>query len=146
MAAQDGEGAGHRQKKKAMPLHEMLRRGLLPDGEVLRYKVCLLLSVPGLVRLFAVRFWTAILVITPFTSLSVQRQGKVHAVAVVDVAQQGLRLPNGHTVKGFSKFEDYAGSQAHRPCEFSLTLAGQRVQVQILHQDLQQSSHIQCTP
>ena len=63
-----------------------------------------------------------------------QRHGKVHAVAVVDVAQQGLRLPNGTVLKGFSKFEDYAGSQAHRPCEFSLTLAGHRVQVfHILH-------------
>lgn len=34
-----GDAAGPRQKKKAMPLQEMLRKGLLQDGEVLRYKV-----------------------------------------------------------------------------------------------------------
>ncbi|KAK9866623.1 hypothetical protein WJX84_000859 [Apatococcus fuscideae] len=72
----------------------MLRKGLLQEGEVLRYK----------------------------------RHGKVHAVAIVDLAQQCLRLPRGEIIKGFSKFEDHAGSQAHRPCEFSLTLANQKVQ------------------
>lgn len=50
-------------------------------------------------------------------------------MASVDIAQLCLRLPTGELIKGFSKFEDYAGSQAHRPCEFSLTLAGQKVQV-----------------
>ncbi|KAK9827463.1 hypothetical protein WJX74_003733 [Apatococcus lobatus] len=100
-----GEAAGPRQKKKAMPLLEMLRKGLLQDGEVLRYK----------------------------------RHGKVHAVATVDVAQLCLRLPNGELIKGFSRFEDYAGSQAHRPCEFSLTLSGQKVQDII--QDFQQQTN-----
>ena len=61
--------------------------------------------------------------------MRLQRHGKVHAVASVDLAQLCLRLPNGDPIKGFSKFEDHAGSQAHRPCEFSLTLDGQRVQV-----------------
>ncbi len=53
-------------------------------------------------------------------------------MAVVDAAQQGLRIPNGSILKGFSKFEDHAGSQAHRPCEFSLTLSDRRVQVGFL--------------
>ena len=33
------DAAGPRQKKKAMPLQDMLRKGLLQDGEVLRYRV-----------------------------------------------------------------------------------------------------------